>query len=152
MTRRRFDEHSTEFGLWLRDQQDIASHLGYKTTNLDYIWENWKTGDYLFLEEKRYMAKLTCGQFETFWRLNQKHLDDKKYHGMFILRFEKTSSEDGKIYISKIEYWKKVFYDHDFIPDRKNCITELFDEKYESEISKEKLLDLFQFKKILETP
>ena len=45
MTKRRNDSHSTEYGLWLRDEPSIDSSLGYVATNIDYIWRNYKTGE-----------------------------------------------------------------------------------------------------------
>jgi len=53
MTKPRFDDKSTEFGLWLRNQKEIDSGLGYITSNLDYIWRNYNTGDWMLIEEKR---------------------------------------------------------------------------------------------------
>jgi hypothetical protein len=43
MTRKRYDNHSTEFGLWLREQEELKSSLGFVATNLDFIWSNYKT-------------------------------------------------------------------------------------------------------------
>jgi len=61
MTRRRNDNHSTEFGLWLREQPDIDSKLGYITTNLDYVWKNYKTGDWMLIEENAMDTSLRDG-------------------------------------------------------------------------------------------
>ena len=62
MTRKRYDKHSTEFGLWLREQKELDSKFGYVATNLDYMWKNYKTGLWMFLEEKRYNGQLTFSQ------------------------------------------------------------------------------------------
>jgi len=53
MTKRRNDSHSTEYGLWLRDEPSIDSSLGYVATNIDYIWRNYKTGDWMIQEGKK---------------------------------------------------------------------------------------------------
>jgi len=58
MTRKRNDSHSTEFGLWLREQNEIDSSLGYLATNIDFMWTNYKTGQWMILEEKRYESKV----------------------------------------------------------------------------------------------
>ena len=54
MTRQRNDSHSTEFGIWLRVQPQIDSSLGFLASNIDYCWTNYKTGEWMFIEEKRY--------------------------------------------------------------------------------------------------
>lgn len=95
MTKRRYDNHSTEFGLWLRDQPGIDSGLGYTTTNVDFIWRNWKDGRWLLLEEKRYGSSCTYSQLKTFEILHKCAMHDPLYHGFHLLVFEKTSPMDG---------------------------------------------------------
>ena len=111
MTRPRFDSHSTEFGLWLRNQKDIDSTLGYVTTNLDYIWKNYNTGKWLLIEEKRHRADITYSQKKIFDSLNQILKKDPSYLGLYLIVFENTSPEDGKIWINKKESTKEeLFY------------------------------------------
>jgi hypothetical protein len=98
MTRKRLDEHSTEFGLWLRDQKEIDSKLGFVATNLDYIWSNYKTGDYMLIEEKRYNSEVRYAQKKLFNLLDKNLKSDPKYKGLHILQFQNTSPEDGLIY------------------------------------------------------
>ena len=100
MTRRRYDEHSTEFGLWLREQEPIASKLGYVATNLDYIWSNYKTGEWMLIEEKRYNAKMTFAQTEQFRALHCAAISDPLYRGFHLVVFEVTSPTDGVIRIN----------------------------------------------------
>ena len=66
MTKPRYDKHSTEFGLWLREQEEINSRHGFVASNLDYIWQNYKTKQWMLIEEKRYMANLTWSQMQMF--------------------------------------------------------------------------------------
>jgi len=101
MTQQRRDSHSTEFGLWLREQTEIDSCFGYVATNLDFVWANYKTEDYLLLEEKRYMQPIKPYQDKLFRRIHKNESIDKKYHGFYLLQFEKTSPADGKIYLNK---------------------------------------------------
>jgi hypothetical protein len=100
MTQKRRDNHSTEFGLWLRDQREIDSSLGYVTTNIDYIWENYKTGEWMILEEKRYNSEVKFYQKRIFDRLDKVSVNDPNYKGVYIIVFENTSPEDGNIYIN----------------------------------------------------
>lgn len=97
MTKRRWDQHSTEFGLWLRDQPDIDSSLGFVATNVDFIWRNYHDHRWLMLEEKRHGSSCPRSQLESFRILHQCALSDPHYHGFHLLTFEKTSPEDGSM-------------------------------------------------------
>lgn len=103
MTQQRRDSHSTEFGLWLREQKDIDSGFGYVTTNIDFVWANYKTDDYMLLEEKRFMQPIKFYQERIFKRIHQNQSIDEKYHGFYLIQFEKTSPLDGKIFLNNNE-------------------------------------------------
>jgi hypothetical protein len=108
MTRQRLDGHSTEFGLWLRGQlpdqktdvRCIDSVLGFVTTNLDYVWHNYKTRPWMAIEEKRYQADVSFSQDSIFRLVNEAFKSDVQYHGLHILRFEKTNPEDGRMWLN----------------------------------------------------
>lgn len=100
MTVQRRDKHSTEFGLWLREQEEIDSSKGYLASNLDFIWRNYKTGQWMLIEEKRYKADMKNWQRETFKILHNAALSDKKYRGFYFVQFENTSPDDGRIWIN----------------------------------------------------
>ena len=108
MTRQRYDEHSTEFGLWLRkpERKEIDSSLGFVTTNIDYIWKNYKTGKYMLIEEKRYLSKLTYSQSKIMQSIDNVLKKDSNYCGFYLLQFEKTNPDDGKIFLNSIEITK----------------------------------------------
>ena len=148
MTRQRNDEHSTELGLWLRadvQESTIGSRLGYRATNIDYVWDNYKTGHFFHLEEKRYMARPTPAQLDVFLRENDKFKEDPKYHGFYIIRFEKTDPDDGKLFLSRVEHWKKDFEEWPPGTGHKRCFTTLADSSAEKEISKTDFLRLLTF-------
>ncbi len=107
MTRPRFDSHSTEFGLWLREQDEIDSSLGYVATNVDYVWCNYKTGDWMLIEEKRHMAKVKWWQRQIFNLLAWCCKHHFKFHGFHILQFENTSPTDGKIFLDNKKITEK---------------------------------------------
>jgi len=98
MTRKRNDSSSTEFGLWLREQKSIDSQLGYVATNIDYLWRNYKTKQWMLIEEKRYNAIPKFPQTALFELLHNA-INDKYYKGFHNLRFENTSPEDGDIFL-----------------------------------------------------
>lgn len=97
MTQERRDNHSTEFGLWLRDQKEIDSKLGFIATNIDYVWRNYRTGNWMLIEEKRYGQKLKFYQQEVFDLLNWCCKYHPKFRGFHTIVFEKTSPDDGTI-------------------------------------------------------
>ena len=103
MTRQRNDEHSTEFGLWLRRQPEIDSKLGFVTTNIDYLWNNYKTKQWLLIEEKRHRCKPAFSQRQIFSILNKVAKHDKNYCGFYLVVFENTSPIDGLIWINHKE-------------------------------------------------
>ena len=111
MTRKRFDNHSTEFGLWLREQKELDASLGYVTTNLDYIWENYKTGEWMLIEEKRYMGECSFSQKQQFNKLYKRLNKDNKFRGFHLLQFENTNPDDGKIFLGKKEINKQELID-----------------------------------------
>lgn len=101
MTRPRHDSHSTEFGLWLREQEALDSKREkFVATNLDYIWENYASHLWMLLEEKRYGAGLAWSQSKQFERLDSIcSMIDREYRGFHVVRFASTSPEDGAIYV-----------------------------------------------------
>lgn len=99
MTKPRYDSHSTEFGLWLREQEGIASGLGFVTTNLDYIWANYKTGEWMLIEEKRHGAMPKLYQRQLFNKVDSLCRADRLYKGFHTLVFQGTNPEDGKMWL-----------------------------------------------------
>ena len=110
MTRKRNDSHSTEFGLWLREQHLISSKVGFVATNLDFVWNNYKTGEWMLLEEKRYMSDVTWSQKKIYKLLFSNIEKNKTFKGIHLVQFEKTSPEDGGIWLNR-----KRITGHDFM-------------------------------------
>lgn len=94
-TKRRFDDHSTEFGLWLREQLEIDSCLGYVTSNVDYIWRNYKTKQYMLIEEKRFGSCLKFPQSSLFEIVHKNLERDEHYCGFFLVQFSDKGPGDG---------------------------------------------------------
>lgn len=90
----------TEFSDWLRNQSRISSNKGFRATNLDYIWNNTYSGKWMMIEEKRRMVKLTSTQIDSFSILHKLALQDENYVGFYLIQFENTSPEDGRIFIT----------------------------------------------------
>ena len=97
-TRKRNDSHGTEFGSWIRDVERVSSRLGYIATDLDYVWQNYKTGHIMLIEEKRMMGRLTYAQSQTFKELDEFFKSNTMYRGFHLLQFENLSPDDGAIF------------------------------------------------------
>jgi len=93
------DSHGTQFGRWLREQPEIDSDKGYIATNVDYMWRNYETGQWMLIEEKRYGAEIKHWQREMFTLLTWCARHHPRFRGFHIVQFEKTSPEDGKIFL-----------------------------------------------------
>jgi hypothetical protein len=141
MTVQRFDNNSTEFGLWLRgglrkklepapalwtdelvqqtDVSEIDSMLKFHATNLDYIWRNEHR--FILLEEKRFEGVVHDGQHRSFALIHRalvEHYTPAEYGGFFVLRFENTNPEDGKMWLGRFQSNDKAVKEAEItIPD-----------------------------------
>jgi hypothetical protein len=106
MTSQRRDEHSTEFGIWLRNEISLDSSLGFTATNIDYVWRNYKTGEWMLIEEKRRGVDVLRFQRDIF-RLVSNSITDASYKGFHIIIFENTSPDDGRIWLDGCEVGKQ---------------------------------------------
>lgn len=113
MTRQRNDSHGTEFGNWIRQPKEIQSDIGFVATDLDYVWENYKTGQFMLIEEKRYMSEIKFPQKRTFRKIHRYMTGNVQYCGFHLIQFQKTNPDDGDVYwnnkkISKSELLDKL--------------------------------------------
>jgi len=108
MTKESKYSSKTQFSDWLRKQKELDSSDGFVTTDLDYIWENYKSGKWMFIEEKRGITiTSTRPQRRIFKRLHNLCRKDKMYKGFHEVCFSETNPDDGKIYINNIEVTKE---------------------------------------------
>lgn len=103
MTQQRRDNHSTEFGLWLRKQREIDSNNGYTTTNVDYVWHDYKRNLWMYIEEKRYGYMPKPTQISIFKMLDLGARNMKNYRGFHLLVFIETCPDDGGIILDGSE-------------------------------------------------
>lgn len=104
MTRQRVmdDGKDTDFSKWLRAQPEIASEKGFITTDIDYLWRNYKTGEWMILEEKTHSAIVPRWQSEFISLVDALGLNDKLYRGAFLVRFENTDPDNGRVLVNKL--------------------------------------------------
>lgn len=127
---KRNDSYSTEFGLWLRNQdfkyeegevikptekirepdpldskeQNLIAH------NIDYLWRNYEKDLWMLIEEKRWNKNMDWSQKKNFKNLHDS-IEDDNYKGFHLIQFEKTSPEDGKTYIDHEFVYKESLID-----------------------------------------
>ena len=117
VTAQRRDNNSTEFGLWLRNKapdnetvlridDPLDSYLGYRVTNIDYVWLNEESGNWMIIEEKRNRGYVKPWQKNIFRKIHKACNGMKGYKGFHLLVFEKTNPEDGKIWLDRKEISK----------------------------------------------
>ena len=94
MTQQRIDNKSTPFGLWLRHQSEIDSRKGFVTTNMDYIWEDTKSGKWMLIEEKCLIAEMKPFQKKLFEKLCSS-ISDPLFKGFHFLQFQFFSPDEG---------------------------------------------------------
>ena len=97
MTQKRRDKHSTEYGLWTREQPELDSKYGFVATNIDWLWRNYKTGLWMLKEEKRYSYLPKLYQYQCYSLIDECAIIDPNYRGLHTIVFENTSPEDGRI-------------------------------------------------------
>lgn len=104
--REAFKNEATQFSDWLRHRKEIDSSKGYVATDIDYMWTNYKTGEWMLIEEKRWNSDVTWCQKEQFKIIHKACKEDPNYKGIHLLQFERTCPEDGKIYLNRKEITK----------------------------------------------
>ncbi len=120
MTQASKDGKQTEFSLWLRnrlpdnvtsirDNDPIDSKNGFITTDIDFIWMNYKTNEWMILEEKTHNREVPFAQRNILTMLHNIAKNDPKYKGLYSIRFENTNPEDGRIYVNSKEVSKEDF-------------------------------------------
>jgi hypothetical protein len=117
MTQQRRDTHGTEFSDWLRKQKEIDSSLGFITSNIDFVWSNYKTGLWMLIEEKRYRRLPKFYQIQLYKILDTAGKQHALYRGFHLAVFENTSPDDGGIwldgrYIVLSDFFKFLKFEH----------------------------------------
>jgi hypothetical protein len=118
MTQQSRNGKQTEFSLWLRNvmpdnitsvrrNDPLSSKMGFITTDIDYIWMNYKTSEWIIIEEKRYNLEVPYAQRNILTMLhNLAKKNDPKYKGLYSIKFENTNPEDGRMWINSKEVSK----------------------------------------------
>lgn len=112
---RRDGNDPSEFSAWTRTIKELDSLLGFRAYNIDFMWGF--DSKFILIEEKRFTSILKPEQKKMFCKLDRmlRSSKEKGYGGFWILRFENTNPEDGKIYLSKLP---KSWVEKLFNPER----------------------------------
>lgn len=97
-------KYHTKFSRWIREQKKLDSKLGYTTTDIDYIWTNFKNDKFCIIEEKCRLSEMRFSQEKILKRLHELFKNDENYCGFYIIKFEHEFPEDdGQIYIQNYD-------------------------------------------------
>lgn len=99
MTIQRSYGNDTNFGKWLRTNDQLDSSNGYVATDVDYVWNDYKSNRFMLIEEKCNKATSSFPQSQTFKMLDEAIKGKEGYHGFHLLQFDNTSPTDGEIYL-----------------------------------------------------
>jgi hypothetical protein len=108
MTCKRIYGEGTAFSEWLRNVEVLDSFLGYRNTNLDYIWSKFADSakseilNYMLIEEKTRGGFLKANQTALYKRIALNCKDDPCFRGCYVLQFQKETPEDGKMLIADL--------------------------------------------------
>jgi hypothetical protein len=106
-----YKSESTQFSLWLREIPELCSSKGFVATDIDFMWSNYKTDEWMLIEEKRYNGAMSMCQRRLLEKIDSACKDDPTYKGMHLLVFERTTPDDGRIYWDNQEISKKDLID-----------------------------------------
>ena len=98
MTKKRFDNGDTDFGSWLRSSEPLSSSNGYVTSDIDYVWNDYNSNKFMFIEEKCNMATSDFSQSKTF-KLVRSSINNSNFYGFHLIQFENTNPSNGKVYL-----------------------------------------------------
>ncbi|MBM3182272.1 MAG: hypothetical protein FJZ86_18290 [Chloroflexi bacterium] len=103
MTKQRIlnDGKDSDFSSWLRMQDEISSEKGFISTDIDFLWRNYKTGEWMILEEKTHGAIVPRWQGQFLMLIDSLGEKDKLYKGTYLVRFENTDPDNGRIMVNK---------------------------------------------------
>ena len=107
MTKEALISSKSQYSYWLRQQQEIDSSKGFICVDIDYVWFNYKSGLFLFKEEKQYNAQPDFYQIDLFKMIHASHKDNLNYRGIHIITFQNTNPDDGKIFWDGYEITKE---------------------------------------------
>lgn len=103
MTKQRIfqDGKYSDFSEWLRKQPEISSEIGFITTDIDFLWRNYKTGKWMILEKKTHGGIVERWQGEFLQLLDCLGVHDPLYKGVYLVRFENTTPDNGRVMVNK---------------------------------------------------
>ncbi len=92
----------TEFSNWIRTVDALKSSDGYIATNVDFMWRNYKTGEWMLIEEKRHGSRPAHWQMQCFQTIDKACSSDPNYLGFYLVVFENTLPTDGWVEVVRV--------------------------------------------------
>lgn len=115
-----------ELKLWLKEQPELSRELGFYVNNINCIWSNNKTKDWMIIENEHNIRELQPNQREVFDIINKCCSNDPRFHGVHVLAFKELKPDDIKIFwdgeqISKTRLLKILMFENEDISSCMQC-------------------------------
>lgn len=96
----RRDGKGTDFGNWLREQDELDSHTAHLTcTDIDYLWRDYRSNNAMILEEKTFCAKVPAAQSQNLNYLRWLGKGRPGFRGVYVVQFENTTPDNGRMWV-----------------------------------------------------
>jgi hypothetical protein len=112
MTKREITNiRSLEFSAWVRSKLPDSS-IGFSASDLDFIFWNWRVKTIMFVEIKTRSKQMAAYQ-RIMWAtlddwIKKGKYDNWKYYGFYLIEFENSWFDNGKCFLTKIEFGNKT--------------------------------------------
>ena len=115
-----------ELKLWLKEQPELSCELDFYVNNINCIWSNNKTKDWMIIEDEHNIRELQPNQREVFDIINRYCSNDPRFHGVHVLAFKRLKPDDIKIFwdgeqISKARLLKILMFEDEDISSCMQC-------------------------------
>jgi hypothetical protein len=99
-------ERFSALGLWFKEQEILDSYSGNNIQDLDFIYENKNTGNYIYMEEKSQGGKLRPWQSQLFAKMAEGN-NGKNFRGFWVVWLTGKTPQDGPVSVENIKTQKR---------------------------------------------
>lgn len=110
-TKRRNHSGGEPVGLWFRDIEELDSWKGHRFNNIDFMYQNEciEEHPFLLMETKCRKAIAKPWQMRSILTIHNRLAGSDGYKGFYIVTFENTTPDDGRMWVGNIEITRDEF-------------------------------------------
>ena len=90
----------SNFKSGIRNNKRLDSSRGFVLFDIDLFYRNYKTGKFIFVEEKCRYAEMDWSQQQNFHFLDQQLKHSPYYLGFFLVQFSSDGPENSNIFLN----------------------------------------------------